>query len=411
METAVEGVEVVDHPFDGELIADEVAPLTAEGGAVFGVGGEAADGGVKEVKSPGWNQVPGLVGETDFGGAIAVVGDHGSAGGEGLGEGTGEALAAGQVDQDVHDSEEGGDVGRWHEAGEDEVPGETEPVDGGLEAGAVGAVADEEESEVGEFADEVRGGGDEVVVTLEGEEAGDGADDEVILGEAEAGAENGVGSGVEVGIEVEAADDAGVLGWETDAGGEVLTGHGLGDGDEVGGEVAGEAFGGAEEEIGGASLERAEGGTVNGVNDDGGAGETGGEAAEEAGLAAVGVDDVGAGGAQVAGEGDEGEGVEGGVNGADEGGKEGEEVRDGAGGGFEGAFGTAGGTGEEADIQAMAGSEAEDGGEGVFLGTADDEAGDEVKDAHGYGDRATSGAGWGAGRTVSRWGGGWRRYR
>jgi hypothetical protein len=169
----------------------------------------------------------------------------------------------------------------------------------------------------------------------------------------------------------------------TDAGGEVLAGHGLGDDHEVMGAAGGEAFGGEEGGIGQGALEGAEGGAVDGMEDAGDAGGASGEAAEDAGLTAMSMDEVGLASAEMAGEGEEGAGILGGVDGADEGRDEGPEVGDLGGEGFEGAFRTFGGAAEEADIELGELADAEDGGERVFLGAADDQSGDDMIDATG----------------------------
>ncbi len=226
------------------------------------------------------------------------------------------------MDEHVHDPDVLGDLGRGNQAGEDELAGEVAPQDLVLEGFAVFAVHDQEEPDPWKVADEVGSDGDEVLVALVVEEAGDLAHHEILGGQAEARAETGVVTGAEEGIEVEAADDAGELVGVTDAGRVVLAGHGVGDDDEVGGEMSGDAFGGPEKSVGGGSLEWAERGAVDGVEDQGDAGGAGGEASHDAGLSAVGMDDVGLTSAQLGGEGDPGAEVE---HGADPGGGRGRE--------------------------------------------------------------------------------------
>ena len=73
-----------------------------------------------------------------------------------------------------------------------------------------------------------------------------------------------------------------------------------------------------------------------------------------------------------------------GVGAADEVGGDEDFVAGGLGAFHEGAFGAGAGAGEEGDVVAF-GVEAFTGEEGVFLGAADDEAGDDVEDFHGWG--------------------------
>ncbi len=168
----------------------------------------------------------------------------------------------------------------------------------------------------------------------------------------------------------------------TDAGCVVLAGHGVGDDDEVGGEMSGDAFGGPEEGAGGGSLEWAERGAVDGVEDQGDAGGAGGEASHDAGLSAVGMDDVGLTSAQLGGEGDPGAEVEHGADGADEGGNECEEIRGAGELGFERTFGPRGGPADEMCFHAREAVESEHGGDRVLLGATHDKAGDDVGDPH-----------------------------
>ncbi len=109
-----------------------------------------------------------------------VVGDDRSGGGEGLRERPREAFASGQVDEHVHDPDVLGDLGRGNQAGEDEIAGEVAPQDLVLEGFAVFAVPDQEELDPWKVADEVGSDGDEVLVALVVEEAGDLAHHEIL---------------------------------------------------------------------------------------------------------------------------------------------------------------------------------------------------------------------------------------
>jgi hypothetical protein len=287
------------------------------------------------------------------------------------------------VDEDVHEGEVTGDMVRGDEAGEDEASAEAGLGGEGFEALPPGAIADEEETDVGDAPDEFWGGAEEVIVALKFEEAGDLGDDEVVGLESELGGEGGVWGGVEEGGERESGEDAGELGLVADTGGEVLAGHGIGDDDEVVGDASGDLFCAGEDGVWNRALKRAEGGAVDGMDDDGDASGASGETTEDTGLAGVGVDDVRAMGAEMAAEMEEGEEIGPRLDWADELGDGDEAVGDLGELGFEGAFGAGGGAGEELDIPVRDLEEAEDGGDGIFLGTADDETGDDVGDSPG----------------------------
>jgi hypothetical protein len=124
---------------------------------------------------------------------------------------------------------------------------------------------------------------------------------------------------VEAWVEVKAAVDTGELVGQTDAGLEIEAGHGVGDGDEMGGGTGGETFGRAEERIGEGALKGPERWAMDGVDDDGDTSAAGGEAADEAGFSAVGMDDVWGGEAEAAGEIEVSAEIEPGMDGADEG--------------------------------------------------------------------------------------------
>jgi len=131
-------------------------------------------------------------------------------------------------------------------------------------------------------------------VAFEFEKAGDFADDKVVSGDAQSGAEFSIVFGGEIRGEIEAAENFCVLLAPANTRGEILFGHRIGNGDEMSGNAAGAAFGGAEEEIREAVLKIAEGRAVDRVDDGGHTRFGGGESAENAGFAAVCVDDVGA---------------------------------------------------------------------------------------------------------------------
>ena len=76
------------------------------------------------------------------------------------------------------------------------------------------------------------------------------------------------------------------------------------------------------------------------------------------------------------------------MHGADQFGDDGQQAGDLGGGWFEGAFRSNGRTGDEFDVEPGFLAQTVDGGEGVFLGAAHDQPGDDVGDAHGVIGRA-----------------------
>ncbi len=106
--------------------------------------------------------------DTDFAGAVGVVGDDGFSGSHGLREGAGQAFAAREVGEDVHDADEFGDGAGWYEAGEDEVTSDSEVAGALFERGSERAIADEEEADVWAGFCERRGDGEEMFVAFQG---------------------------------------------------------------------------------------------------------------------------------------------------------------------------------------------------------------------------------------------------
>ena len=105
--------------------------------------GELADPVDEAVEVVRGKQVTGFVVQADFRGAVAVVGDDGLAGGEGLGKDPGQAFATREVDEDVHQGEMRRNGGRGHEAGKEDPASEVGLGGEGFEALTPGAVADE----------------------------------------------------------------------------------------------------------------------------------------------------------------------------------------------------------------------------------------------------------------------------
>ena len=220
--------------------------------------------------SPVLTRKPVWLFQADFGGAVAVVGDDGDGGEEGLGEGAGEAFAVAGVAEGVHGGEDARDFGGGDEAGEGDAVLPAFLLEDLFEAGAVDAVADPEEVGVGDLGEEFGGDGEEVVVPFERLEAGDGAEDESVLRDVELGADLFAGgAGVEEGFDFHGAVDGGVEVGAADAGGEGLAGHGVGDGDDGVAAFGGVAFGGDPGGVEEFVLVGVEGEAVDGVDDEG----------------------------------------------------------------------------------------------------------------------------------------------
>ena len=133
----------------------------------------------ERIELVGFDQESGDLIAADLGGAVEVECDHRSTGGHRLGQGTGETFASGEMNQHVHEGEVTGDFMGWDKAGEDEMAGQRPGLDGGLKPGAPGSVADEEKPGVRAAGDDSRGDGEEIVMSLPGEQARDFADDDV----------------------------------------------------------------------------------------------------------------------------------------------------------------------------------------------------------------------------------------
>jgi hypothetical protein len=202
---------------------------------------------------------------------------------------------------------------------------------------------------LGTAGDDAGGGGDEIVVTFEGEEPGDFADDEMLGAETEALAEVRVGRAFEERGEVEAAEDAGVLVGVADAGGEVLLGHGIRDRDEMGGGAGGDVRrGGRRRWRGRFGRGRRRGRGWCGRR--WGRGRGGRRGVRGNRLYRYGCGRCRASGAQEVGEGAPGLEVEPRVDGANEGGTRVNGIGR-ARAGFEGTFGAGGGAGDQFDIE------------------------------------------------------------
>src|SRR5664280_103471 len=141
--------------------------------------------------------------------------------------------------QYIHDTHQRRHGCRDDQTAEDYMPLESESVDLLLEAPAPGPVAHQQELDSGTIVHEPWRYGQQVVVSLELEEAGDIANDDVLRREPEPGAKlEVVGRGKER-SEREATDDVRELIRSPNAGGQVLLLHRLGHDDEVGGDSGG----------------------------------------------------------------------------------------------------------------------------------------------------------------------------
>ena len=194
--------------------------------------------------------------------------------------------------QEVHDADQrrhgrGGD-----QAGENHVLFESERACLVFQPPAPGAIAHEQELDPGTKAHQRGGDCEQVVVPLEFEEPGDFADDDIVRREAQPGAELEVVGRGEERFEREAAEDLGVLVRAPDAGGQVLLLHGFGNDHEMRGDPGGITFRRTKQRVGERTLEGAEGRSVNRVENDRDTCAGRGQPPQNARFAAVGVDNL-----------------------------------------------------------------------------------------------------------------------
>ena len=117
------------------------------------------------------------------------------------------------------------------------------------------AIADEQEFDFRISAHEFRRDGEQIIVALELEQPRDFADDEIVRRDAEGFAEFQIIFRRKKRFERKAAENFRVLLRPSDAGGEVLRFHRVGDDDEMGRGAGGLFFGGAENKIAQARFE------------------------------------------------------------------------------------------------------------------------------------------------------------
>ena len=136
-----------------------------------------------------------------------------------MGQGARDSFPVGQMNQGVHDANHLWDV-RWrHEPGEDEVLFQTERMHFRLESFLPRPSADDQELDTGTTLNQRGGGGDEVVVALELEKAGDFSDHEIFRLESEPFAEREIVAGIEERLQGKATEYARELIRLADAGG------------------------------------------------------------------------------------------------------------------------------------------------------------------------------------------------
>jgi len=375
----IERRQLADHAPGGKVFTHEFAAGLAKPFAQRGLADKARHFFRQTGEVARAQQEAGFFVEAHFACAVAIVGDHGFAAGEGLGKGAGQSFAEGEVREQVHDADVPRHFFRRNEAGEDDVFFQAKGARLVFKFRPPGAIADEEKFDAGMTPDNCRRHGEQIVMALELEEARDFADHEIVRGNSELGAELRIIGGGEIRAQIEAAENFCVLFAAADSGGEILFRHGFRDGHKMSGNAASAPFGGAEKEICQGVLEIAEGGSVDGVDDEGHAGSRGGEAAEEAGFSAVSVDEVGPGFPKNTLELAQGQKILTGINRANEAGN-----CDQPGvAGCERAFRAGGGAGDELDIEVRALPQAEDGGQSIFLSSASDQTRDDVRDPHG----------------------------
>ena len=99
-------MKFVHHAPDGKVFAHELLAAGAKTFAERGVAGQLHEAFDQFALVAGADQESRLVRQTDFIRAIAVGGDHGFARGEGLREGAGQALAAGEMHERIHESDD-----------------------------------------------------------------------------------------------------------------------------------------------------------------------------------------------------------------------------------------------------------------------------------------------------------------
>lgn len=284
-QSAVDAGQTGDAGFGGVAFADEGLGAGDEATGEVWVAEDAGHGGGEGGDVAGLDEEGAFVVGDDFRDAADGGGDGGDRGDHGFEEGVGGAFAEGGEDGEIGDGVEG--FGGVLVAGEGDAGREVELADEFFDAGAFGAIADDEQVG-GEGGGELVDGAEEGEVVLFAREAADDEDDLLIGGDVELGAEPGGGVGL-AGAPVEAdgvVDDFDAGGG--DAAGDEFVAEGLADGEDFGGGGEGPAV----ELVVEAGFEVGPGVAVV-EGDPGGEGGESGAAGEEVGFDGVGLDDVG----------------------------------------------------------------------------------------------------------------------
>ena len=155
---SIESVQVEDHPSGRKTFADEGLPLRGEAsGEVRGIGqlAQAVHQGIEVIRL---DQEAGLFIDADFRGSVAVICDNGSACRQRLRQDPGETLAAGEVDEDIHEGEVPGYICRRDQPGEQDAPVQRRLPGQSLEAFPPRTIAHQKDAQVRDPLQQLRGG-------------------------------------------------------------------------------------------------------------------------------------------------------------------------------------------------------------------------------------------------------------
>src|SRR5882724_426891 len=282
----------------------------------------------------------------------------------------------------IHDADKFWNFTWRHKAGENEVISQAKFISHFFKSHAPSAIADEQKFDLWILADESGRDGEQIVVALELEEPGDFADDEIIRRDSQLLAQCHVIPRGEKRFQREGAENFCILFRPADSGGEILIFHRFGDDDEMSRRKSRVFFRRAKNEIAQAILKISKRWAVNCMDDNRNAGASGGEASKNSRLAAVRVDDVRFLSAQNFFQFSQREKIFQRMNGTDKFGNNGKQTRNFFDVRLKRTFRAKGRAGNQVHFDAGFLAQAQDGGDGVFLGAADDEPGDDVSDAH-----------------------------
>ncbi len=219
-------------------------------------------------------------------------------------------------------------------------------------------------------------------MALEVKEAGDFADHDILRADSVFRSQVQVVSRLQIGLEIEARKNAAVELRRADPGAEILVAHGICDDDKMMGETPGKAFGVFEKEIGSPALEIPERGSVNGMNDTGNARHPGRKSTHQTGLAAMRMHNIGTSLAEALSEREQRPKIVPWANWPDQMRLQVKETLHCPCLRLQGSFGAGRWTGDQPDLYARDIVQPQDGGEGILLSSADDEAGNNVLNSH-----------------------------